>query len=348
MTLRFTEGFDTYNTGADVVTEGRCYFMDNSGSWDSNQAGRFTGRALSHDLSIANQRAFFKTESTDDTQVLGFAFKHESTGTDSVGIAYAMCGFSNVGVYQTFFNVKFDGTIRVYNGDTAVLGTTTFALSAQTWYYIEVKVKFSSTVGTVDIQVDGVNVLSLTGLDTVDNSSTGNSASSFFFQSNPDFGKERDFDDVYLLDSLGTTNNDFLGDVTIETILPSADSSVAWSRSGGSTNAENVDEALRDDDTTYVHSLTSTQKDLYDFANITLTDNDTVYGINVIAYARKEAAGLRQITLETKSSTDEQSSSTITVGSDYHLKWEIFETTDGTVDWTPTLVDAAQFGIKVV
>ena len=151
-----------------------------------------------------------------------------------------------------------------------------------------------------------------------------------------------------MLDSLGTTNNDFLGDVTIETILPSADSSVAWSRSGGSTNAENVDEALRDDDTTYVHSLTSTQKDLYDFANITLTDNDTVYGINVIAYARKEAAGLRQMTLETKSSTDEQSSPTITVGSDYNLNWEIFETTDGTVDWTPTLVDAAQFGIKVV
>jgi len=57
------------------------------------------------------------------------------------------------------------GTIfATRNGTT--LGTSTNALTAGVWYHIEAKTTIHDTTGTVDVWVNGVNWLSLTGQDT--------------------------------------------------------------------------------------------------------------------------------------------------------------------------------------
>lgn len=80
---------------------------------------------------------------------------------------------------------------------------------------------------------------------------------------------------MYVLDGTGTTNNDFLGDINVRTLKPNGDASVAMTRSGGTTNAENVDNipvSADWDDTSYVESGTSTTKDLYDYTALETED----------------------------------------------------------------------------
>ena len=147
MTLRFTEGFDTYANAVDLL-KGRSSLVHNTSSSFvvTDEPGRFTGTAMKMKNGASSDRVWFPTYSTDDTLVLGFAFNGSSTGNGDGTLTNTWCGFHN-GQYQTHFQIKSDGSIDAYNGDSQLLGTTTFLFSAGTWYYVEVKVKFSSTVG---------------------------------------------------------------------------------------------------------------------------------------------------------------------------------------------------------
>jgi len=70
------------------------------------------------------------------------------------------------------------------------------------------------------------------------------------------------FDDLYVCDSTGSLNHDFLGNVKVVAIFPDANGDVnAWTGSGGSAHYTYVDENPVDDDTAYVESATSGQED---------------------------------------------------------------------------------------
>src|SRR3546814_17566377 len=63
------------------------------------------------------------------------------------------------------------GVVRAYRG-ADYLGTllgqgSSPAIVANAWQHVEAKVVISDTVGTVEVRVEGVTVLDLSGLDTL-------------------------------------------------------------------------------------------------------------------------------------------------------------------------------------
>ena len=90
------------------------------------------------------------------------------------------------------------GEIEVYR-NTTLLGMTSGAgLLVSVWAYVEVKIKCSSSAGTVDVRVNGVNRLSLTGQNTKNGTDNYHNVavigcSNYFVIA-----------DVYVLDNTGT------------------------------------------------------------------------------------------------------------------------------------------------
>ena len=89
-----------------------------------------------------------------------------------------------------------------------------FALNQ--WHYFEVKVVCHDTAGYYQVRIDGVTVLSGTNVDTRAGADTR------FVRFRMDEYYQY-MDDIYICDTDGTANNDFLGQILVEAIFPNAD-----------------------------------------------------------------------------------------------------------------------------
>jgi hypothetical protein len=282
----------------------------------------------------------FLTQQSTDTYTIGFAV--QPTGIPRAG---ALSRTYSAGTVQNDIRVTGAGEIAIYRGSSTLLGTSSGAgLTQDIWSYIEVTINLHASTGTIDVWVNGVNVLSDTGLNT-----QGGSAFIDLIAVRGDTVYRPVFDDVYVLDDSGTDNTSRLGEVYVETLVPDADGNVnAWTRVGGGTNNwEAVDDmAPPDDDTTYVHSATATDQDLFGMAALT-SGVGTVFAVEASALVRKEDAGFREIRLQARSNVTEAESGNISFSAnEYRYINHIFENDpNGAIDWTEASVNAAEFGI---
>jgi hypothetical protein len=242
------------------------------------------------------------------------------------------------------FKVRLNTSRKIEVLDTAgtIVGTSSMALSVGVWYYIEIKAVIGNT-GSVEVKVDSNTEINATSIDIM------NSANAYI-DNMILFGNTAilSFDDLYLLDTTGAINNDFLGDSRIDPFFPTADSTTQWLPSAGVTNYTNVDDTAPNGDTDYVYSSTPGDIDLYDFGNMPIGTGE-VFGVQVVANARKMDAGTRNLKVKVKSGATTQTSVTLTLSTTYANHIAMFEDSDGAgTVWDKTLVDAAQIGIEVV
>lgn len=122
------------------------------------------------------------------------------------------------------------GGIDVFNASGVLIGSTPGAvITANGWFHIEVKCVRNNVAGTLEIRVEGVPVLTLTGL----NLGTTDIAQVSWSRYNAD-NISFYLKDVVIWNGLGSILNDFLGSVTVFTMLPNADTTLGgWT----STNA---------------------------------------------------------------------------------------------------------------
>jgi hypothetical protein len=219
------------------------------------------------------------------------------------------------------------------------------------WYFIELKATIHDTTGSYELRVNGTNVLSQTNVDTRNGGSGVVTLIQFGSQtgtSQPAGPATMNMDDIYVCDSSGSLNNDFLGDVAVQTIYPTSDSSVAWTRSAGGTSYTLVDESTPNGDTDYVESSTAAQQDIYGYGDLAAATN-TVLGVQINAVARKDDAGARQVKLLTKSGGTTYASSALGLSTTYTFYSEVRETNPNTaVSWTESDVNSAEFGVECV
>jgi hypothetical protein len=234
------------------------------------------------------------------------------------------------------------GYIEVRRG-TTVLGTSTSGISFATWFYIELKVLTNNSTGTVDVKVNGASYISLTNQDTQPGSNAYHTA---FRLGDTDGGDLAQFDDLYFLDGTGSANNDFLGNRKVIALDPNgAGDDSDWTPSAGS-NYQNVDDGgLTDDDTTYNETSTDTHQDLYTYDDLPGAAG-SVDGIQILSEVRV-TSGQMDIRNVVKSGTTEDAGSGITITD---TSWGtvvrvVEEDPDTAVAWTPSGVNAAQFGI---
>ena len=344
MALLHGDGFDTYGATAHLTGD-RWHYSSTTTNWTFG-TGRFDGQSLKNNSGAGNISLRYNINVDATTLILGAAVYFPALSEIAASSRARIIEFYDNGVVQGSVRIGSDG-LAYYNGNSALIDGPHNAISTGAWYFFFFFFNFHATTGSVEFRVNQVSQGATTNVDTVNNSG-GNFANGVALLGLYDSLDKNEFDDYYLCDDTGTKRNDFLGEIRIDTLASDGDNSVQYSRSAGANNYELVDDATYDDDTTYVYSSTATHKDLYDYAALPSGAGSTVHGVIVTARVRKENAGGRFIKLHTKEGANLQNSDNKGMSVDYTNQWEIFETYDGTNDWTVAKIDSAQFGHELV
>ena len=292
MAVFYMDGFDHYATN-DIAK------VWNYGGTGSNILSTVPRRTGSKYLRIDNYTVSRPFPDYYTEVIIGFAIFQEDGLSDSTGFkVHIMDGSST----QLILFANSTGRLKVHrshlwNDVSYFLGeTAAMKFTADSWYYVEIKAKIHDTLGTIDVQINGVNELSLTGVDTKYTANTRTDGVKFEGASE----HPACYDDIYFLNCSVSPNITFLGDSRVDVMYPTSDHSVAWTRSAGTANWQNVDDNDSgtgdiDDDTTYNYSSTATNEDVFDVEDPPVLVDEVVHALAVAWTAKKDDAGSRSV-----------------------------------------------------
>ena len=336
--LRFSEGWD-HSSSSGVEFTSKWTGMVNSTFSISSTAGRF-GNGI--DLSF--QTAPYKTLDAQPTWIVGTAVK-----ILAFGAGFNLIRVTDGGTAQDELKITSAGLVQILrNGTQLDIGTVPLALGI--WYYIEFKVTIHNSTGEAEARVNGVTHASVSGADT---QNTANATADRIYVG-IDINTTVYLDDIYMCDGVdsgvsGAPNDDFLDDVRVEACFPNGNgnsSQLVGQDANSTDNYLNVDETDPDDDTTYNESGTVGQKDTYTYTNLTPTTG-TVYGVQILPYARKTDAGSRSIVTVARLSTTEEDGPVQALSTSYQYLEDIREGDPNGDQWTISNINSAEFGVKI-
>lgn len=339
MALLFTESFEAVSNTTMLPGWSA---IDGSNTTVTSGNQRTGSRALRLQTSSGAPSMSRSIPNTPNPVIVGFGFRHSALADTR-----QICELRQGANTHITLELKADGSVRVLGPTGAVLGTSaTGLLQSNVYAYIEVKLNVHDTTGSVAVQINGVQVLNLTNVDTRNNSGSAYS-DTLVFRHYGTFQGTTDYDDLYCADTTGSNLNDFAGDCTVQCLRPSgAGSATGWTPSAGS-NYQCVDDAQPNDDTDYVSASVAGTKDLYALGNLTVSTG-VVRGVQVCARIRKDDAGLRQVCQVLKSGGTEQDQASYTPSTSYGWDSKIVETDpNGGIAWTRSAIDALEVGPKV-
>lgn len=337
MAILFTDGFDSYGvtTGTNLLTRWPVSALQNNFSSSITPYGY--GQSYYNNSSTSYSQVTFTASSSF---TVGMAV-YLNTLNNATVISYPLIEMFSGATSMILMSIFNDGNIQVWRGGAgSVLVSSSGAnLKAQTWYYIELSVFISDTLGTVSVNVDGKNIINQSNLDT--RNGTPTTVDTFRPQSNNNCTPY--IDDLYISDS--TTP---LGPQRIYTLRPNADTvQKQWSPLSGVNNYAMVNETITDGNTSYVQASTVGDFDLYDIADYP-TATATIKAVTQLVWARKTDATVRTMNLTTKSGTTTTDSTAVTLATSFSGYNKIYETDPNTgVAWTVSGVNALQIGQKV-
>ena len=337
MALLFFDGFDYANNAAVGTLGGWSY----SGEWYLDTSlGRFGTKGI-RNTGMYGQHMTRVLSSPVSTIIVGFAINPYTPQNTHIMTLGNSSNFQ-LGLFKT----NPGGALYVMRTDGTVLASSSAILVPGTWNYVEMKVTIHDTAGAVEVRVNGISVMSASGIDTKHEGSSvieyvrwGNAITS-----SCDFN----FDDVYICDTSGTVNNDFLGDVKVVRLKPSAAGDLTQFTPLSGENYTNVDEATDDGDTTYVSTATAGHVDLYHVENLAATPL-AIYGVKPLSVIRKDDAGSLTARNIVKSGTTTATGITVAPGTSYAQFSDIIQVDPNTSSaWTKSAVDSLQIGIERV
>ncbi|WP_155301359.1 hypothetical protein [Cupriavidus necator] len=333
MSLIFMDGYDHYAT-ADITKKWTSLF-------GAVSIGATSGRRGGGAMSVPGTSHAIKTLPPSASFVVGSAVNFSALASQ---VIFTLLDAGNV---QCDLRLNLDGTLSVTRNGTALSGgTSTSALTTGNFYFIEFKVTIADSISanSCKVRVNGVDWITVaTGQDT---KSTANASANQIRLGAVGNNNAMTFDDLYVCDQSGSSNNNFLGDVRIDTLYPTSDgANAAWATSSGSTHYTLVDDATPNT-TDYVESSTVTQKDTYGFSDISHTPVN-IFGVQLSIAALKDDAGDRLVKAVTRSAGTDYSGTAQALGTSQLYYSEIRETDPATsAAWTKTNLNAAEFGVE--
>jgi hypothetical protein len=229
------------------------------------------------------------------------------------------------------------------------------------WNTLEFKVSASYSTGAFEVRLNGVSLVEETGVRTVpynqaetiaaDNLGTIN-PQSFTQVAIASLGNDSGsvVDDFYVLNTQGTRNNDFLGRVQVDLLLPDGDGLREDSTIGGTSPAASRWEGARSPDqgVTYNEFAATDDSDSYTFDDLPYEEAD-VFAVQIVAQARRDDQGQARITLTNDvDGSDVDASPTLltpSAGDTYaFVEAHLDESAAG--EWTLDRVNDSEFGVR--
>jgi hypothetical protein len=340
--LEFIDGFDHYSNATGLRRK-----------WDSNSAqngtmsfvaGRFGGNATAWSAGGTPLSLSQGQLAAVQTRIVGFAMQL-STLVEGWTFFQFLDG-SNTQVDLRFHS---NGQIYVTRNGT-VLGSSTYSVQTGAWFYLEVQATISTTTGAIQVNVSSAaNAGTWISLSNVNTQATSNATTNGVAWQSPAANPMAYTDDVYILNTSGSTNNAFLGEVRVATLFPTADgTNLQFTPDSGTAHFSRVNETTPDDDTSYVYSSTPGQIDTY---AVTALPAKPVFGVQITLTARKDDASVRSICAEyRRGGTNYDGANTFVLTSNYTVSRQLYDTDPANAGaaFTSTGINAAEFGVKCV
>ncbi|HEY5785862.1 MAG TPA: hypothetical protein VIT65_13895 [Microlunatus sp.] len=280
MSLLFIDGFDAGDFATKYTTIG-------SGAGTTATTRFSTGLSFYYSGAAGGSTLLRKDFAASAKVVLGFAYRASGFNDSQPLLAF----YGDAGATpHTGLRIMASGAVALYRSSTQIAISAAGVCQANAWHYIEMSATVSDTVGVVTAKVDGTQVVTFTGdtknagtATTLDRVDFLNSAGLMYF------------DDLYLCDGLGAAPwNDFLGDMRVQTIRPTAAGSQTDLTPVGSANNWDTVNESPPSITDYNYSATVGARDLYAMGDIAAATNG-VLGVQLVSVAHKTDSATRSV-----------------------------------------------------
>ncbi len=279
MALLFIDGFDHYNEIR------RKWLVSNSNDNPTFVAGRFGGQALAIQFQLS-AGTIKQNLGIQKEMFVGFAFFAPGINTENQ-IEFLDTADTIIG---TLF-VNSDGSVTVTASGAAGSDTSAVGVITQSqWHFIELHYH-PNLAGIFECRVDEVVVASVTGATSV---GADDDVAQVVLSHDGGNAPQYLFDDMYILNSLGAENTNYLGDVRVSTLYGKANGNKNdFFPSGSATNFGATNEVVMDEDSTFVESgIVLAQEDYNndDFADIGVSPG-TIFCVQTSNAGKKTDAG---------------------------------------------------------
>ena len=351
MSIVFQTSFDHYTTVAQRFTAN----ANTGGGLSITSGGRNSTNCLSTICSSNSgdgQGSYVRRllGATYSTLYMAFAVNLTDRLPDTSSRPSEIASFMDTGNVQVSLGVHADGTLKVYKGvqrTGTLLGSSSgLVLITGNYYHIEWAATIHASAGTVDVWVNEVNVIHLTGQDTKGYSGSALINEIFIGQVlRADFNingtRTYNFDDLVVRDDVRS------GDVAVKAFLPTGVGSTnMWTPNTG-TSATATDESAPNSDTDYIASSNAGDETLLTFG--TVAANAVIHAVIPIPFAEKTDAGTATFKNSVRiSGTTYTPGATISPSaSSYAFLPDILYQSPATgVTWTATEFNAVEIGVR--
>lgn len=345
MTLLWIEGFDHYGGNMTRVTENG-YTTSGTGNTLSTTLPR-TG---THSLQQAGTAtSFFRLLPALHAELV-FCFGVYITSYPAATTTVGILGLDDSALAnQCCFTLNNLGELvfKVGGVSGTAVAVTSARLILNVWSYLEIKVKIDNSVGAVVVKINAVECMNLSGIDT---QSTAVAGAQRYYHSINVSGITVRYDDMYVLETSTSPNNDFLGEKQVRAYYPDVDGgTLQWSPTPGSptTHFDKVDEDSPDDDSTYLGTSGAGNVDLLHCANGIALQNDPI-AVQIVARYKLASAGSDTVRAGVHDGTNTINGSTKAPTTSYAYYTDMFETAPDGGIWTTTKFDALQLRVEKV
>ena len=273
-----------------------------------------------------------------------FAFAVKVPSVANSGTTVTIAEVTDTSTVQLALRLTAIGTLAIYRGTTFLADVPDFIISANVWYHIEMRALIDPSVGEVEIRINEVDH-AISGSGSLNTRSSANSSVNVITLALIENGgaaiADVSFDDVIVRD------DDWSGDAEVLALLPTGTGTTdQWTASGAATTREAVDEAAPNGDTDYATTSNVGDLSLHTYPDVPTTS--TVQAVVALPYVEKTDAGTAKIKSTARSGgTNYDGDEKAPSDSSYDYLPHIWETDpDTAAAWTPTGVNAAEFGFK--
>jgi hypothetical protein len=266
MSLLMFEGFGS-TVGSYLSDYHTQWTSTNFAAPGSAAVGRRSGYGMRISTTISAY-AEYDIESEYSSLIVGFAIKPPTGGTPNGAFMQFRDSSDTV---QFVVDLTAAGRVRVKSatGGSVLAESSDAAISFDVYQYFEIKCTIDSSSGTVQVRVDGADVIPATGsLNTQQAGSGGAQKLLWHSWSN---GVNTDYDDLYLCDTSGASFNDFLGDIKVDPVFPDADGNYSqFTPSTGTDHYDVIDDVGPGGLTEYNEAATVGYRDSFDITRVAI------------------------------------------------------------------------------
>jgi hypothetical protein len=247
--------------------------------------------------------------------------------------------FQHTGGTKLAIRINSSGNLLAYNGTPTLVATGSTALSADTWYRLDVKCGTSATVGAYEVKINGTSEFSGT---------TNTSANQHTLIRVGKVANRNGNTVDYFYDDLIISDSAYVGAGAVEIMVCTSSGTYSqWTAGTGSTFAE-VDDVPHDGVTSYLTATAQNDASTFNLeSSATAGISGTINAVKMMVVAARVGGTNTSYQARIRNGSTDVDSATVNGVSGYTARSSIIATDpNGGIAWTTGGLDSTEIGVE--